>query len=223
MSPIPRWLGGGLLEKPGPLQEQTVPLTEAEEARRAFIMSRCPAERRGIEIAPYFNPITDPEKHDALYVDCIDNDEIRRKAAENPGAVGRLVPRIDSVWVPGRTLADCIGHEPFYYAVASHVLEHVPNPLGWLQEILDVLEPGGVIAIVLPNRERSMDYYRSPTTFAQVVGWSLEKPALPTPTQVMDFLSQSFEDDGTIDFDGPLPPFREAKRHYTDLQAIEFA
>lgn len=223
MSPIPRWLGGGLLEKPGPLQEQTVPLTEAEEARRAFIMSRCLAERRGIEIAPYFNPITDPEKHDALYVDCIDNDEIRRKAAENPGAVGRLVPRIDSVWVPGRTLADCIGHEPFYYAVASHVLEHVPNPLGWLQEILDVLEPGGVIAIVLPNRERSMDYYRSPTTFAQVVGWSLEKPALPTPTQVMDFLSQSFEDDGTIDFDGPLPPFREAKRHYTDLQAIEFA
>ena len=33
MSPIPRWLGGGMLEKPGPLQEQTVPLTEAEEAR----------------------------------------------------------------------------------------------------------------------------------------------------------------------------------------------
>lgn len=223
MSMLPRWLGGSVTERPKPLQEQTCPSSEAEESRRSFILSRCPTERRGIEIAPYFNPVTDRSKHDVLYVDCIDNDEILRKASENPGAVGRLVPRIDVVWVPGRRLADCIGHESLHYAVASHVLEHVPNPLGWLQEILDVLEPGGVIAIMLPSRERSMDYYRTPTTFAQVVGWSLEKPAIPTATQVMDFLSQSFEDDGTVNFDGPLPPFGEAKRHYSDRQAVEFA
>lgn len=206
-----------------PLQSRSVPRTEAEESRCSSVLGRCPTERRGIEIAPYFNPITDRDRHDVLYVDCIDNDEILRKAKENPGSVGRLVPRIDVVWVPGRRLADCIGPECLHYAVASHVLEHVPNPVGWLQEILDILEPGGVIAIVLPNRERSMDYYRNPTTFAQIVGWSIEKPARPTPTQVMDFLSQSFEDDGTIDFDGPVPSFEQARRHYTDLQAVDFA
>jgi SAM-dependent methyltransferase len=120
-------------------------------------------------------------------------------------------------------LGDCIGHEPLHYAVASHVLEHVPNPLGWLQEILDCLEPGGMVAIVLPNRERSMDYYRQPTSFAQLIGWSIEKPAKPTPTQVMEFLSQSFEDDGRVDFDAPMPAFKAVKRHYTDATAIDFA
>jgi len=55
------------------------------------------------------------------------------------------------------------------------------------------------------------------------MGWSIEKPAKPTPTQVMDFLSQSFEDDGAVDFEPPLPPFTEAKRHYTDTEAIGFA
>ena len=198
-------------------------MTEAELARCDFVLSRLPADRRGIEIAPYFNPIVDKSKYDVLYVDCIDNDEIQRKAAENPGAVDRLVPRIDAVWVPGVPLTECIGNEPLFYAVASHVLEHVPNPLGWLQEILDCLEPGGLIALMLPNRERSMDYYRQPTSFAQLIGWSIEKPAKPTPTQVMDFLSQSFEDDGAVDFEPPLPPFTEAKRHYTDTEAIGFA
>ena len=72
------------------------------EARRAFVTSRLPMKGRGIEIAPYFNPMVDRAKHDVFYVDCIDNDEIQRKAGENPGAKGRYVPRIDAVWVPGR-------------------------------------------------------------------------------------------------------------------------
>ncbi len=197
-------------------------MSEGELARCDFVTSKLPLGKRGIEIAPYFNPIVDRTRHDVLYVDCIDNDEIQRKAAENPGATGRIVPSVDAVWVPGVPLAKCIGHEPLFYAVASHVFEHVPNPLGWIQEILDCLEPGGVIALLVPNREQSMDFYRRPTSFAEVIGWSIEKPARPTPTQVMDFLSQSFEDDGSSDF-SVMPPFSRAKRHYTDNDAIGFA
>jgi hypothetical protein len=39
----------------------------------------------------------------------------------------------------------------------------------------------------------------------------------------MDFLSQSFLDDGSVSFDGPLPPFDQAPRHYSDQQALDFA
>ncbi|GAF77790.1 unnamed protein product, partial [marine sediment metagenome] len=93
----------------------------------------------------------------------------------------------------------------------------------WLGEILDVLQPGGVIALVVPDHRRTIDYFRSPTTLAQVIGWSIEKPVRPTPTQVMEFLSETFEDNGTINFDGDVPPFRELKRHYTDQDALGFA
>ena len=191
--------------------------------RSTSVLSRCEVERRGLEIGPYFSPVTDRSVHDVLYVDCCDEGELQRKFRENPDAVGKKLPPIDAVWAPGRPLSDCISHEPFYYAVASRVFEHVPNPLGWLQELLDVLQPRSMIALVVPDHRRTIDCYRKPTTFAQVMGWSVEKPIRPTPSQVMGFLSESFEDDGTVDFDQQLPPFSEMKRHYTDKDAFGFA
>ncbi len=191
--------------------------------RRQFVLSHLPAHQCGLEVAPYFNAMVERPKHDVFYVDYIDNDEIQRKAADNPGSVGQNVPWIDAVWVPGKRLAECVGGRRFAYAVASHVMEHVPNPLGWLHEILECVEVGGRVAIVLPMRTRTMDYYRQNTTFGQVVGWSIEKPTRPTPSQVMDFLSQNFFHQGEQVIPGRMPPFNEAPRHYTDRMALEYA
>lgn len=193
------------------------------QERSAAILSQCEVERRGLEIGPYFRPVADKSLHDVLYVDCCGEGELQRKFRENPETAGEQLQPIDAVWAPGRPLSDCISHEPFYYAVASRVFEHVPNPLGWLQEIVNVLQPGSMIALVIPDHRRTIDYYRKPTTFSQVMGWSVEKPVRPTPSQVMEFLSESFEDDGTVDFNSGLPPFSELKRHYTDQDALGFA
>jgi hypothetical protein len=167
--------------------------------------------------------VVDKRVFDVFYVDYCDNDEIRRKAYANPGFKGRPLPRIDAVWAPGKRLSECVGDRRFGYAVASHVVEHVPNPVGWLEQILECLESGGRLALVVPDKRRTMDYYRPHTTFAQVVGWSIEAPVRPTATQIVDFLSQSFDGSTEADFTPPMPPFRQARRHYTDAQAIQFA
>lgn len=196
---------------------------EAEEQRRAFIMSHVPASRPGLEIAPSLHPVTDRAKHDVLYVDCIHDDKIRRKAAPNPGAAQRDIPGADAVWVRGRRLAEFVQGRRFGYAIASHVLERVPNPLGWLQEILECVDVGGRIAILLPHKCFTMDSYRPLTTFAQVVGWSVQKPVRPTAAQVMESLSQASFDDGSVSFDGSPPPFGRAPRRHSDQQALDFA
>ena len=191
-------------------------------ARRDYVLSHLPTEKRGLEIAPYFNPISDKQLHDVWYVDCIDNDEIQRKAKENPGSVGKDVPRIDSVWVPGKPLFQCVNKQKFSYAIASHVFEHVPNPIGWLLEIAECVEVGGTIALLIPNREHSMDYYRRETSFGELIGWYIDKPSIPTPGQIMDFLGDSFEDRGGSDF-SRMPSFDQAKRHYSDKDALNYA
>lgn len=50
--------------------------------------------------------------------------------------------------------------------VASHVIEHVVNPIGVLTEFSRVLRPGGKLLLVVPDRSRTFDAVRLPTPFS---------------------------------------------------------
>jgi hypothetical protein len=183
-----------------------------DDVRRRFIMGHCPNHLRGLELGPLALPIADRGTFDVIYV----------------GLPIRDIPRnirsdADVTWQEGVPLLACVGNRLFGYAVVAHVFEQIPNPLGWIRQVLDCLEEGGRLAILLPHRERSINRYRQDTTFAQVAAWAIENPSVPTPLQVMDFLSQSFDDSGETNYAGPMPAFGEVPRHYTDLQAVEFA
>lgn len=183
-----------------------------DEVRRRFVMRHCPNHLRGLELAPTSPAIADRGTFDVTYV-----------AVPGREVPGDIRSESDIEWQEGRTLVDCLGGRLFGYAVAAHVFEQMPNPLGWIRQVLDCLEEGGRLAILLPHRERSINRYRQDTTFAQVVAWAIENPSVPTPLQVMDFLSQSFDDSGETDSSAPMPDFSEAPRHYTDSQAVDFA
>lgn len=108
--------------------------------------------RRGVEIGPGTAPVPglDPRP---LYVDCFK-------------AFGR-----------DANLADYYGHAcalPFHdhsldYVVASHVLEHVANPIAALAEWVRVVRPGGVIYFVVPNRRATWDRTRELTPVAHLL------------------------------------------------------
>jgi SAM-dependent methyltransferase len=55
------------------------------------------------------------------------------------------------------------------FVIASHVLEHLAEPIGFLAEIHRVLRPGGTVLILLPDRHRTKDNGRGPTPLAHLV------------------------------------------------------
>jgi len=50
------------------------------------------------------------------------------------------------------------------FVLASHVLEHLANPLKGLNEWTRVLKPGGILVLVVPHRDSTFDHRRPVTT-----------------------------------------------------------
>jgi len=77
-------------------------------------------------------------------------------------------------WNPGAEYVaearelSCIPDETYDFVLASHVLEHVANPLSALQEWKRVLRPGGVMLVVVPDKLRTFDHNRPLTPFHHI-------------------------------------------------------
>jgi SAM-dependent methyltransferase len=55
------------------------------------------------------------------------------------------------------------------FVIASHVLEHVADPIGLMHEIHRVVRPGGTALVLLPDRRRTFDVRRDPTSLDHLV------------------------------------------------------
>jgi SAM-dependent methyltransferase len=63
-----------------------------------------------------------------------------------------------------------IADDSYDFVAASHVLEHVANPLRALQEWKRLLKPSGTILVVVPHRAGTFDHRRPFTSFDHIKG-----------------------------------------------------
>jgi SAM-dependent methyltransferase len=61
-----------------------------------------------------------------------------------------------------------IPDEEYSFVLASHVLEHVANPLRALQEWTRVLKPKGTLLVVVPHKRGTFDHRRAFTSFDHI-------------------------------------------------------
>ena len=131
------------------------------------------ADGRGLEIGPLASPVVPRKMGEVYYVDHLPTDELIAKFTGDPDVDEKLIVSIDFVW-GSNTLAEAVGSSaPFDYVVASHVLEHVPDLIGWLNEVSAVLRPGGRLSLAMPDRRYTFDIRRRETDVSEIVEASL--------------------------------------------------
>jgi SAM-dependent methyltransferase len=74
----------------------------------------------------------------------------------------------------------------FDLVVASHVIEHVPDLIGWLKDAVSVLKVGGVLALVVPDKRFTFDILRPLATHREIVAAHTEARSRPGLRCIMD-------------------------------------
>ena len=141
----------------------------------------------GLEIGPLDRPTLRKDETRILYADHLDTASLRQKYAADPNVVVGNIGEVDAVWGE-RTLAEALGPDTKVdYVIASHVIEHVPDLVSWLQEVRAVLKPGGQVRLLVPDKRFTFDLYRRETAFSDVLTAYLVRARKPLLHAVVDF------------------------------------
>lgn len=85
------------------------------------------------------------------------------------------------------------------FVVASHVLEHVADPLGILDEIHRVLRVGGITIILVPDRRATFDANRPPTSLDHLVAEHLAGVTEVSDEHIVEFVRAVSGADPSVD------------------------
>jgi len=161
--------------------------------RRDEILKFIKKGDRGVEIAPWFNPlVAKRDGYNSLVLDIFDAESLRARASLDPNIPRVSIPLIEEVDVVGSAtfIGDLIRargeSNSFDYVVSSHNFEHLPNPIKFLQGCGEVLRSGGVVSVAVPDRRCCFDYFRPVTRLSEWLEAFVKESEQPSCAQCFD-------------------------------------
>jgi SAM-dependent methyltransferase len=155
------------------------------DRRSALLADLDIANSRGLEIGPLTAAVVSKKEGRVEYVDHLSTEELRKKYANETSIDVADIPVIDHVLEDGQLPRHLIGSN-YDYIVASHVFEHLPNPLGWLRDCASILRSGGCLGLVVPDKRFTFDLIRPLTTLAELIESDLLDQRKPQPRQIYE-------------------------------------
>jgi len=140
---------------------------------------------KGLEYGPLHRTLLPKPTFDVVYADYADRDHLVAHYADNPNVDTELIPDIDIV-TRGSPVTQFVAEQSLDYVVASHVMEHVPDLLGWLESNLRILKPGGRLALAVPDKRYCFDIRRRSSAVSEIMAAYLEERTRPSFSQICD-------------------------------------
>jgi hypothetical protein len=101
------------------------------------------------------------------------------------------IEEVDFVWTGG-PLADAVPkdlHGTFDALIASHVIEHIPDVVGFLEAAAALLKDDGVVVLAVPDKRYCFDYFQPLTTTGQLLEAHAERRSRHTRRLGFDYVA----------------------------------
>lgn len=158
--------------------------SQLPKSRQEKVFSGLNREGLGLEIGPSHNPVA--PKREGFNVHILDHlsaSNLKHKYKEH-GVNLENIEDVDFVW-SGEPLTALIGRSACYdWIIASHVIEHVPDLIGFLRECESLLKPNGKLSLVIPDKRYCFDYFGEVTNTGEILDALYQRRTRPTPGQV---------------------------------------
>ncbi len=126
----------------------------------------------GIEIGALHSPLPLPKRAIVRYVDRMSVTDLRRQYPEL-----NALPLIEVDILDDGESIKSIAAASVDFVVASHLIEHIQDPIGALQNWLRVIKPNGILYLGVPHKEHTFDKDRSATKLEHLIRDHEEGPA----------------------------------------------
>ncbi len=189
------------------------------DARRARVHESLPPGGPFLEVGPLDTPMLEKQRFPVFYLDYLPAAQLRAKYGHDPAVDKNRIVEIDFVSA-GSMAAAIPSTLRFAGIVASHVVEHVPDLVAWLAQAHELLIPGGILSLVIPDKRYTFDRARPISAAAEVIGAHLEGRTRPAPTQIVQFYASVATFDLASAWAGTLRP-EHLRPIHTIEQAIE--
>ncbi len=145
-------------------------------------MSGITPDMQGIEYGPSYSPLFPKSQGwNVVVVDHASRDELLSKYS-NWNVPINLIEAVDVVITDNdpieKQLAEYIGKVD--YIIASHVFEHLPNPIGFLNFNERLLSPNGFIRLAIPDKRFCFDLLKPLTSAGDLIQAFIENRTRPT-------------------------------------------
>lgn len=159
--------------------------------RQRFVARYAPKAGPGLEIGPSHSPLA--PKAEGFNVEILDHASAQdlRTKYRNAGVDIDHIEDVDFVW-RGEPLPETIGRRGCYdWIIASHVIEHTPDLVGFLGDCQALLQESGRLILVVPDKRYCFDHFQSLTSTGDVLDAHQFGRTRPSPGRVFDHFANA--------------------------------
>jgi len=164
--------------------------------RNEVILSHINRSGVGLEIGPSHRPAAPKrEGFKVEIIDHLDREGLLAKYREHNLDLD-AIEEVDHIW-SGQPYEELTGNSKHYdWVIASHVIEHTPDLIGFLKQCDAVLKDDGVVSLAIPDKRYCFDYHRPISGLARVIDNHVLEATINSPGTVAEYFLNVVKKDG---------------------------